>query len=320
MTLLILGATGTLGRQIVRRALSEGFQVKCFVRSFRRAAFLREWGAGLIYGDLKLPETIPPALYGITAIIDASTARPSDLYNSTKIDLEGKVTLIEAAKLARIKRFIFFSIYNSQKYLDIPLMNLKFQIEQKLIHSKIEYTIFYLCGFFQGLISQYALPILDKQSVWVTKESVPIAYIDTQDIAKFSIRSLSMTKTVNRNFYLAGKRYWASFEIIDLCEKLSGKKSRIIRIPIFILRLAHEFTRYFQWTWNISERLSFLEILTKKNSFSNSNYTEIHYILKISQNEMLSLENYLQEYFIRIMKKLKDLNYEPFKRTQEKSF
>ena len=163
MSLLIIGGTGTLGRQIVLQALTKGYKVRCLVRNFRKASFLKEWGVELVYGDLTRPETLPPCLLGITSIIDASTSRANELDSLKKVDWDGKLCLIEAAKVAKIKHFIFFSAQNIEQFDNIPLMRLKYGIEQKLKESKIPYTIFRLTGFYQGLIEQYAIPILEKQ-------------------------------------------------------------------------------------------------------------------------------------------------------------
>lgn len=307
MTLVIIGATGTLGRQIVREALNEGYQVKCLVRNIRKASFLKEWGAELTYADLSVPETIPSALYGANAIIDAATSRPSDEYSSETVDLHGKKVLIEAAKLAKIRRYIFFSFMNRDSHSTIPLIQQKIEIENELKISGLNYTVFYIAGFFQGLINQYAIPILENRSIWLTKESTPIAYMDSQDVAKFTIRSLSLASAENETFSLAGPRTWTSQEIISLCEKLGGKKAKVTPVSILILKLLKVFTKLFQWTWNISDRLAFTELLTSQQIFSTDmqqTYTQFN----IEGKDINSLEKYFQEYFVKVLKRIQQVN------------
>ena len=161
MTLLIVGATGTLGRQIARRALDEGYQVRCLVRSVRKAAFLKEWGAELVVGNICDPSTLAPALEGITTVIDAATARATDSASIKKIDWDGQVALIQAAVAAKIDRFIFFSILGAENYPNVPLMEIKRCTELFLAESGLNYTILRPAGFMQGLIGQYAIPVLE---------------------------------------------------------------------------------------------------------------------------------------------------------------
>jgi len=309
MSLLIVGGTGTLGRQVVLQALTKGYQVRCLVRSLRKATFLKEWGAELVYGDLTSPETIPPCLRGITAVIDASTSRPYDLSTIKQVDWDGKIALVEACQMANIKRFVFCSALNLEQFSNIPLMEMKQGIEIKLKESKIPYTIFRLSGFYQGLIEQYAIPILEDLPIWITNENTSVSYMDTQDIAKFCLRSLQLPKTINKTFLLGGPKGWVSSEIIKLCEQLAGQSAQVKQIPLSILKLSSNFLGFFEWGQNISDRLAFIEILNVENNFSKSTI-DLYKIFKIDPVEIVKLDDYFLEYFIRLLKRLRDINFE----------
>ncbi len=312
MTILVIGATGTLGRQVVRRALDEGYKVRCLVRSPKKAGFLREWGAELVPGNLCQPQTLPQALVGVTAVIDAATARPTDSLTIKQVDWDGKVALIQAAKTAGVERFIFFSLLDAEKYPDVPLMEIKRCTELFLAEADLNYTILRLCGFMQGLISQYAVPILDGQAVWVTGESSPIAYMDTQDIARFAIHALSVPETEKQTFPVVGSRAWSAEEIINLCERLSGRDARVTRMPINLLRTVRRVSRFFQWGWNVADRLAFTEVLATGKPLT-APMDEVYQIFGLEPQKTTTVESYLQEYFSRILKKLKELDYEKTK-------
>lgn len=306
MSLLIIGGTGTLGRQIVKKALDEGYQVKCLVRNLRRSVFLKDWGAELVYGDLALPETIPPTLKGVRVIIDVSTVRPTDDYNAEKIDWVGKLALLEAAKVANVKSFVFFSFLGASKNASIPLLDLKLRFIQKLEASGLNSTIFHCAGFFQGLIEQYALPTLEKETIWLLNNIAPTPYIDTQDAAQAVVASLNSNVKGQVNYPLIGSRAWAPEEIIQLCERLSGQKANVSYLPGFVITSLKTILRSLEFTWNIADRLQFAEAL-RYNAIRDVDLLTPNQFIATDQ---LTLDQYLQEYFAKILKKLKETTYQ----------
>ena len=309
MSLLIVGGTGTLGRQIVLQALTKGYKVRCLVRNLRKANFLKEWGVELVFGDLNLPETIPPCLYGITAIIDASGSRSYELAALKKVDWQGKLALIEAAEIAKVEKFIFCSTLNVEYFSNIPFMRIKQGIEINLKKSNIDYTIFRLPGFYQGLVEQYAIPTLEDLPIWITNENIRVSYIDTQDIAKFCLRTLQLPKTKDKTFFLGGPKGWLSFDIISLCEQLTGQSIQVKTISISVLKLATKFLSYFAWGQNISDRLSFVEILSVENNFSQSTLN-LYNFFKIDKNEIIELDDYIFDYFLLLLERLNGIKFE----------
>ena len=318
MTILVLGATGTLGRQIVRQAIEMGYDVRCLVRNMAKTAFLREWGANIIYANLSLPETIPPILNGVSIIIDASTFRNNDgLDNLSSVDLVGKVALIKAAKTVKIKRFIFFSIFNNQIGSQTPLTKLKSSIENILIDSNIPYTIFQLPGFFQGLISQYAIPILEQEEVWPTQQDLYVKYIDTGDIAKIVLHSLNFSTVECKTFSVDGSKNLSSSDIINLCEKFSGQRAKTVYRPIIFFTFIQAILGFFKWGWEIQDRLAFSQNLTQSESL-NENSSDLYSAIGLKKTNLLSLENYLREYYTLILKKLRLLKYDQVQTSRRK--
>ena len=125
MQVLVVGGTGTLGRQVARRALDAGHQVRCMVRTPRKAAFLQEWGCELTRGDLLEPDSLDYALEGMDVVIDASTSRSNDARSIYETDWDGKLNLLRACERAEVKRFVFLSLQGAHQHREVPLMDIK---------------------------------------------------------------------------------------------------------------------------------------------------------------------------------------------------
>lgn len=306
MQVLVVGATGTLGRQVARRALDAGHQVRCVVRSPRKAAFLQEWGCELTRGDLLEPASLDYALEGQEAVIDAATARATDPGSAYDIDWGGKQNLFAACSRAGVKRLVFVSLLDAARHREVPLMDIKACTEEWLEASDFEYTILRGVAFMQGLISQFAIPVLEGQTVWVSGSPTPIAYMNTQDMARFAVAALEHPETVRRAFPVVGPRAWITGEITQLCERFTGKDARVFRVPPALLSMMRGLTSFFEASLNVAERLSF-DAVTGGGVKLDAPMEESYATFGLDPSETTGLEAYLKEYYDTILKRLREM-------------
>ncbi len=317
MKILLVGATGTLGRQIAKNAIEEGHEVRCFVRNPRKASFLQEWGCELTKGNLLNSSDIEYALQDIEAVIDAATSRPDDSKSIYETDWNGKLNLFNACESLNITRVIFLSILLTEKFRNVPLLDIKYCTEKRLEKSKFDYTIFNCAAFMQGVISQFAIPVLDSQAVWMSGVPTKIAYMNTQDMAKLIVAAVDNSATFRKSLPLVGPKAWDSNEIITLCEKFSNKKAKIFRVSPFLINITQKVVSFFQDSLNVAERLAFAEVTSSGESL-DADMSTTYESLGIKKEDMTSLENYIKEYYEQILKRLRemeaDLNVEEKKR------
>ena len=317
MQVLIVGGTGTLGRQIARRALDEGHEVRCMVRSPRKAAFLQEWGCELTRGDLLEPDSLDYALEGQQAVIDAATARATDSGSTYAVDWDGKQNLFAACRRAGVKRLVFHSLLDAERHPAVPLMDIKACTERWLEASDLDFTILRGAAFMQGLISQFAIPVLENQTVWVSGVPTPIAYMNSQDVAKFSVAALQRPETLRQSFPVVGPKAWITGEITQLCEKYSGKSARVFRVPPPLLNLMQGVAGFFESSLNVAERLSFAEVVGGGRPL-NAPMEDSYKAFGLDPAETTTLESYLKEYYDTILRRLRELEADLHKDAKKK--
>eukprot|EP00877_Chromochloris_zofingiensis_P005458 jgi/Chrzof1/14913/Cz09g20140.t1 len=304
-SILVLGGTGTLGRQIVRKALDEGYDVRCIVRPRQNPAdFLRDWGATTVQADITDITSLPAALVGISAIIDCATARPEE--SAQAVDWDGKVALIQCAQAMGISRYIFFSIFNCDKHPEVPLMNIKACTEEYLKTSGLDYTVLRLCGFMQAVIGNYAVPILEDRQVWGTNDETRTAYLDTQDVARMTMAALKNSATVGRTLTLSGPQAFTTKEVIEMCENMSDGRAQVSTVPTWLLKSTRGVLKGVQWARDAADRLAFAEVLANNESWV-APMDEVYSMLDIDPDSVMTLESYLKEYYSKILKKLKEV-------------
>jgi nucleoside-diphosphate-sugar epimerase len=149
--------------------------------------------------------------------------------------------------------------------------------------------------------------VLESQTVWVSGTPTPIAYMNTQDVARFAVAALSQPATVRQAFPVVGPKAWNTGEVTQLCERYSGKAARVFRVRPFLIRLMQGLAAFFEPGVNVAERLAFAEVTGGGEPLDAA--MEVSYeAFALDPGETTGLEDYLKEYYDTILRRLRELD------------
>ena len=234
--ILVAGATGVLGSEIVQRLRAQGKPVRALVRATsapEKVAHLKSLGAEIVRGDLKVRESLEPAVRGARAVISTVTtiltSQPGDSFDAT--DGAGTINLIDAARAANVGHFIFVS-FDTAKVPDSPLTAAKRNVEAHLERSGMTFTILQPGLFMESWLGPYlfADPSTGTAKVYGAGDR-GIRYVAVSDVAEVAVRALAVPAARNARIPFGGPEPISQREAVRLFEQEFGKPFTVTDIP-----------------------------------------------------------------------------------------
>jgi NADH dehydrogenase len=243
----ITGGSGFLGSHIVKRLIDDGREVRVLVRNRERA---QKEGrlAGLpidwVDGDVTKPATLPEGLIGVSQIIHtAAIAIEKGQTTYEKVNYQGTVNLVDAARQAGIRRFVNISQLGANPDLPYRFLASKGRAQAYVAQSELEWTAFrpsVIWGPEDEFANIFArlIPITPIIFPIIGGEEARFQPVWVGDVAAAAIASLDDPTTIGQQFELGGPEVITLEQIERRVMKAINARRIMIRFPMSVLRLA----------------------------------------------------------------------------------
>jgi nucleoside-diphosphate-sugar epimerase len=241
--ILVVGSTGMMGSGVCLGLAAQGKAVRALVRETSdptKVDKLRGQGIEIFMGDLRDPASLKSACEGIETVVDTVSAVPfsyvpgqNDLQN---VDTNGAKSLIDAAKAAGVKHFIYTS-FSKNMDADFPLRNAKREVEAYLKTSGLTYTILRPGYFMEAWLSP--MVGFDAENAKATiygSGDQPISYISLVDVIQFEVASVTSPAARDNVLEVGGPQPVSPNEVVKLFEAKSGKTFETSYVPAEALK------------------------------------------------------------------------------------
>lgn len=190
--ILVLGATGTLGKPVSYCLKEAGFQVRIMTRDLQKARKVFDNSFEMVAGDPMDPACLEEALigcYGVHISLPTEVEQPAAEMVAKLAPSHGveRITYISGATVAEEHRWF-------------PMIDRKFLAEKAIQESGIPYSIFAPTWVMDGL----PLFVNQGKAFVMGKQPYPYHWVAADDIARMVSEAYGMEEAANKRFILHG--------------------------------------------------------------------------------------------------------------------
>lgn len=247
--ILVVGASGYLGRHVVRELLARGHRVRAASRSPERLADLRSAKVEIVQADLVDAPSLRAACAGAHAVLVAAHSLVGvGKYASERVDDAGLRALIDAARAAGVQRFVYSSAMSASAQHPVDFMRTKANIERYLAASGLAFTILRPSAFMEWHVHD----LLGKAIVESGKTTIfgkganPMNFVSAADVAAVAAAALADPDAAGRTLEIGGPDNVTRNEVVAMYEKRLGRPATVRHVPVALMRALAPILRPFQ--------------------------------------------------------------------------
>ncbi|NMG10934.1 SDR family oxidoreductase [Brasilonema sp. UFV-L1] len=226
---LVTGATGGIGRTVVRLLREQEKQVRAFVRLTSRYGELEHRGADIFIGDLRQEKDIQKACQGVQYVISAHNSDGDAL----SLDYRANIELIDSAKANQVQHFVFISVLGADRgYEDAPVFKAKRAVERYLETSGLNYTILRPTGLASEL-----LPLAERFRetgfyLLIGDPKNRTSIVSTDDLARIIVDSVTVEAARNQILSVGGPEILTREDIPKIFSRIFNREPLLINPPL----------------------------------------------------------------------------------------
>ena len=283
MKIVLAGAFGNLGAEILKALCNEGHEVI--------AADLKEGNIQGLEGkytfkaiDATNPETLKGMCDGADMVISTvGLTGASTRFTAYDIDLKGNINILNEAKAAGVKKFNYISVISCDEpgADKVPMLHAKYLFEQELKKSGLEYIIHRPTGYFYDIAKVFK-PYVDKGEMQLLKGygKVKANVVDCPDFAKFIVDTMNESGKV---YNVGGKETYTYEEMAAMCFEAAKKPLKIKWAPM--------------WLFGVLANLPMIKKAGKHDIILFSKWTLSHDLVGDTEVGEGSFGDYIKSYF-----------------------